>query len=188
MTGWSYDGKMDKEINHRVQKANQIFYQLANTIAGNAELKEDTKIRLYTTVFVPTLLYGTERLTILDKHKNRTQASEMKYFRKAIGKTRRNQIRNTTIRNQLKQESVEVLMEKRILRWYGQAVRMDLERRPKLVLEARPKRGRGRGRPRLEWEEYVEGLEHKRGRKLPEVKRQAQNRKEHRKWLLEPDA
>jgi hypothetical protein len=62
---------------------------------------------------------------------------------------------------------------------------MDLERRPKLVLEVRP--GGGRGRPRLEWEEYVERLVYKRGRKLPEVKRLAQNRKEYRKWLLEPD-
>jgi hypothetical protein len=74
------------------------------------------------------------------------------------GKTRRNQIRIATIRNQLKQESVEVLMEKRTLRWYGHAVRMDLERRQKFVLEARPEGGRGRGRPRLEWEEYVERL------------------------------
>jgi hypothetical protein len=78
----------------------------------------------------------------LYKHKNRMQTSEMKYLRKVVGKTRRDQIRNTKIRNQLKQESVEVLMEKRTLRWYGHAVRMDLERRPKLVLEARPEGGR----------------------------------------------
>jgi hypothetical protein len=110
------------------------------------------------------------------------QASEMKYFRKVIGKTRRDQIRN-----QLKQESVEALMEKRRLRWCGHTVRMDLERRPKLVMEARPEGERGR--PRLEWEEYVERLACKRGRKLPEVKRLVQNRKEYRKWLLlEPDA
>jgi hypothetical protein len=183
------DGKIDEEINHGLQKAKQIFYQLANTIVGNKELNEDTEMRVYKTVFVPTLLYGTESLTILDKRKNRMQASEMKFLRKVIGKTIRNQIRKTTIRNQLKQESIEVLMEKRRLRWHGHAVRMDLERRPKLVLEARREGGRGRGRPRLEWEEYVEGLARKRGRKLSEVKGLTQNRKEYRKWLLlEPDA
>jgi hypothetical protein len=67
-------------------------------------------------------------------------------------------------------------------------LRMETERRPKLVLEARPEGGRGKGRPRVEWEEYVKGLACKRGRKLPEVKRLTQNRKEYRKWLLEPDA
>ena len=35
------DGKTDEEINRRVQKANQIFYQLANTIVGDKELNED---------------------------------------------------------------------------------------------------------------------------------------------------
>jgi hypothetical protein len=33
------DVKIDEEINHRVQKANQIYYQLANKIVGNKELK-----------------------------------------------------------------------------------------------------------------------------------------------------
>ena len=65
----------------------------------------------------------------------------------------------------------------------------DLERRPKLVMEATPGGGRERGRPRLEREEYVEGLARKRGRNLPEVKQLALDRKEYRKWLLlEPDA
>jgi hypothetical protein len=95
-------------------------------------------MRINKTVLVPTLLYGTESVTVSDKHKNRMQVSETKYLRKVVGKTRRNQIRNTTIRNKIKQESVEVLMEKRTLRWYGHAVRMETERRPKLVLEARP--------------------------------------------------
>jgi hypothetical protein len=103
-------------------------------------------------------LYGTESLIILDKHKNKMQTSEMKYLRTVVGKTRRDQISNTKIRNQLKQQSVEVLMEKRTLGWYGHAVRTELERKSKLVLEARPTGGRGKGRPRVEWEKYVEGL------------------------------
>jgi hypothetical protein len=123
-------------------------------------------------------LYGTESLTVLDTHKNRMQTSEMKYLRKVVGKTRRDQIRNK--KNQLKQESVEIVMENRTLRWYGHAVRMEYERKPKLLLEARPEGGRGKGRPRVEWEEYVEGLATKRGRKLPEVRRLAQDRDEYR--------
>jgi hypothetical protein len=105
-----------------------------------------------------------------------------------VGKTRGDQIRNRKIRNQLKQESVEVVMEKRTLRWCGHAVRMESERKSKLVLKARPEGGRGKGRPRVEWEEYVEGLVRKRGRRLPEVRRLAQDRDEYRKWLLKPDA
>jgi hypothetical protein len=97
------DGKIDVDRNLRVQKAKKIYYQLVNTIVGNKELKEDTKMLIYNTVFIPTLLYGTESVTVLDKHKNRMQASETKYLRKVNGKTRRDQIRNTTIRNQLKQ-------------------------------------------------------------------------------------
>jgi hypothetical protein len=72
-----------------------------------------------------------------------------------------------------KHESVKVLMEKRALRWCGHAVRMEWERKPKLVLEARPEGGRGKGRPRVEWEEYVEGLARKRRRRLPQVRRLA---------------
>jgi hypothetical protein len=68
-------------------------------------------MRICKTVFIPTLLHGTESVTILDKHQNRMQISEMKYLRKMLGKTRSDQIRNTKI-NQLKQESIELLMEK----------------------------------------------------------------------------
>jgi hypothetical protein len=52
-------------------------------------------------------------------------------------------------------------MENRTLRWYGHAVRMESERKPKLLLEARPGGGRVKGRPRVEREEYVEGLARK---------------------------
>jgi hypothetical protein len=64
---------------------------------------------------------------------------------------------------------------------------MESERQQKLVLEARPEGGRRKGRPRVEWEEYVEGLARKRGKRLPEVRRLAQDRDEYRKWLLKPD-
>jgi hypothetical protein len=65
---------------------------------------------------------------------------------------------------------------------------MESERKPKLVLEERSEGGRRKGKPRVEWEEYVEGLTRKRGGRLPEVRRVAQDRVDYRKWLLKPDA
>jgi hypothetical protein len=65
---------------------------------------------------------------------------------------------------------------------------MESERKPKSVLEARPEGERGKGRPRVEWEEYVEGLARKRGRNLPEARRLVHDRGEYRKCLLKPDA
>jgi hypothetical protein len=58
----------------------------------------------------------------------------------------------------------------------------------KSLLEARPEGGRGKGRRRVDWEEYVEGLARKSGRRVPEVRRLAQDRDEYRKRLLKPDA
>ena len=67
-------------------------------------------------------------------------------------------------------------------------VRMEEDRKPREVMEARPEGRRGRGRPRLEWEGYVERLAARRGLSMNDVKRLAQNRREFRKWLVDPDA
>jgi hypothetical protein len=46
-------------------------------------------LRIYKTLFIPTLLCGTESLTSLNKHKNRMQTSEMKYLRKVVGENQK---------------------------------------------------------------------------------------------------
>jgi hypothetical protein len=61
-------------------------------------------------------------------------------------------------------------------------------KKTKISAGGKTRRRKRKGRPRVEWEEYVERMACKRGRKLPEVKRLAQDRKEFRKCLLEPDA
>jgi hypothetical protein len=105
-----------------------------------------------------------------------------------VGKIIRDQTRNTKIRNQLKQESVEVLMEKRKLRWLWTRSKDGVEKKNKISAEGKTRTKSGKGGPRVKWEEYVEGIATKKGRKLPEVRRLAHDRDEYRKWLLNPDA
>ena len=54
----SVNRKIDTEINNRVQKANQIYYQIIQTLDRKKEINNNTKIRIYKMVYLPTIPYG----------------------------------------------------------------------------------------------------------------------------------
>jgi hypothetical protein len=58
----------------------------------------------------------------------------MKFLRGTVGKTRRDRIRNTYIRGQLKMEQIQNQIEESRLRWFGHVKRMDEHRIPKRLL------------------------------------------------------
>lgn len=66
---------------------------------------------------------------------------------------------------------------------FDRVTRLDNERKPKLIMEARPGRKTGSGRPRLDLVEYVERLVARNGKTLSEVKRLLHERTEFIKWL-----
>jgi hypothetical protein len=64
------DGRTDKEINNRIKKASQIYYQINNTILGKMEVDPKTQIQMYKNVHIPTLIYGAEIWPLTTKHEN----------------------------------------------------------------------------------------------------------------------
>jgi hypothetical protein len=60
-----------------------------NTIQGKKEVKPKTKIQIYKSVYIRTLIYGTESWPVTTKYENRIIATEMKFLRRIVGKTRR---------------------------------------------------------------------------------------------------
>ena len=61
---------------------------------------------------------------MLEKQESRVTASEMKFLRKIVNKTRRDRIRNTVIREEVKVEPVIQTIQKHALRWFGYITRM----------------------------------------------------------------
>jgi hypothetical protein len=60
------------------------------------------------------------------------------------------------------------MVDKRELRWFGHLIRMDSDKKPWQVWDARFEGTWRRGRPRIEWEELVWKLT-KKGKTLQEV-------------------
>jgi hypothetical protein len=48
-------GRIAKEINNKIKKANQIYYEINNTLLGKKEDEPTTNIQIYKSVYIPTL-------------------------------------------------------------------------------------------------------------------------------------
>ncbi|KAJ4450624.1 hypothetical protein ANN_02052 [Periplaneta americana] len=98
-----------------------------------------------------------------------------------------NRVRNINIRNELQQAPVVEQIGRKELNWFGHLVTMGDERKVKEVFESRVEDKRRRGRPRIEWEQYVNDVVRGRGKEIREIRRRlALNRERYKKWVKDP--
>ena len=89
-------------------------------------------------------------------NKRRVEATEMDALRRSSRISRKDRIRNVTIRQQIGlEETIIKEIEQNQLTWYGHVHRMAEERMPKIALEWMPKQKRARGRPKKNWMEGI---------------------------------
>lgn len=147
----SRNGKISQEISNRIKNANNVYYQICNTVVGKREVDKRVKIHIFKAIYLPTILYGSGSWVLLEKLKSRIVALEMKYLRRVVSRTRRDHIRNSRIREELEVNPLTEMLEKRQLKWFGHVCWMDEDRGPRNFFEARPTGKRPRGRPRMSW-------------------------------------
>jgi hypothetical protein len=64
------------------------------------------------TIFRPVLTFGSEYWVMTKRQKNKMQAIEMKYHRRALGITKKDHKRNDDLREELGIESITTTIEK----------------------------------------------------------------------------
>ena len=99
---------------------------------------------------------SAERWRLTENNKRRVEATEMDVLRRSSRISRKNRIRNITIRQQIElEETIIKEIEQNQLTWYGHVQRMAEERLPKIALKWMPKQKRARGRPKKNWTEGI---------------------------------
>jgi hypothetical protein len=104
-------------------------------------------------------LYGSETWRLTENNKRRVEDTEMDALRRSSRISRKERIRNVTIRQQTGLEEIIIKeIEQNRLTWYGHVQGMAEGRLPKIALKWMPKQKRVRGRPKKKLDgRYKEG-------------------------------
>ena len=177
------EGNMDEEINERISQATRLYHTLKETFISKKEISIKTKMTVYKTIFRPILTFGSESWILNNTMKSRIQATNMKYLRRVLGKTRRDRIRNDVIRNELEVKPIIQKIEEQQLKWLGHLTRMNNNRPTKQVWEAKPQKAKKRGRPKKTWNDEIANILKSRGTSWNTAINVAKNKKEWAKFV-----
>jgi len=137
-------GTDDKEIRSRVIQAKKCIACL-NGILWSKDIRKERKLNIYNALFKSSLLYGSETRRLTENNKRRVEDTEMDALRKFSGISRKERIRNVTIRQQIGLEKPIIKeTEQNQLTWYSHVQRMAEGRLPKITLKWMPKQKRAR--------------------------------------------
>jgi hypothetical protein len=94
----SYEGEED--IQDKITKFLKILGLINNVLKPN-QVQKTTRLKVYNTLAVPTLIYGSEIWTLRKQDKTRLTTSEMKFLRKTTGYTLMDHKKNEEIIREL---------------------------------------------------------------------------------------
>jgi hypothetical protein len=111
-----------------------------HTHTTNATHIKERKLNIYNVLIKSSLLYGSETWRLTENNKRLVEATEMDALRRSSRISRKERIRNVTIRQQIGlEETVVKEIEQNQLMWYGHVQKMAEGRLPKTALKWIPK-------------------------------------------------
>ena len=151
---FSEDGRLNREIETRIQKANSVSYQLA-PLLKHPNIPMETKAKLINSIFIPTLTYQCQTWTLTKSLERKITTCEMRCLRRSVNKTRRDKIRNTRIREMVGTTPVLHHIQEQTIRWFGHLTRMAPHQLASKAYNKKISGYKARGRPRKTWIEGV---------------------------------
>ena len=120
------------------------------------QYKTHTKLKLYKSCVLSTLLYGSECWRMTEKDISKLSSFHTKNLRKIVRIFWPQIISNQDLFDEYQQESIETTIARRRWRWIGHILRKDQGSIPRVAVEWKPEGHRKRGRPKMTWRRTVE--------------------------------
>ena len=177
-----HDGGADSDIKNRLSKARNSFRML-NNVWKSSQYSNKTKIKLYQSCVLSTLLYGSECWRMTESDLNKLSTFHTKNLRRILRIFWPVTISNHELLARCNQDSMETIIKRRRWRWIGHVCRREQDNLTRTALHWTPEGKRKRGRPKNTWRRTVEGelktLHHTWGT----IQKLAQNRQEWRAFV-----
>ena len=141
------------EVEARINAANKCYYSLLN-ILKKRSISRKTKVRIYTTIIRPIVLYGCEAWPLNKTLEKKILVFENTALRRIVGPIYDNELnrqrrrQNIDLRDITQVPLITDVMKRHRLKWAGHVARMPPERYPKIILDCNIGGRRFRGRPR----------------------------------------
>lgn len=127
----SNDGSLDAEIKNRISKAAGSFGSLEPRVWSDKDLTLATKLDVYNTCVLLSLLYASETWTIYQAHVKLLERFHQHSLRHILKIGWQSYTPDTVVLSKSGMENICVMLMKNQIRWAGHLVRMDDSRLPK---------------------------------------------------------
>jgi len=174
------DGNVEDDVNARLGKAATVFRRM-NSIWDTKTLNLDTKLRLYSSVVLPTAIYASETWKMTEKLAKKLDVFHQRCLRKILKVSWRDHRTNEDILARTGQRRLRDVVAERRLKFAGHILRLGGTRPARIATVWRPVKGRRRrGRPKRTWRATIQDDLRARGVKWEEAPQLAADREE---WL-----
>ena len=102
---------IDDEVNARIAKASAAFGRLRGSIWDRSGIRLDTKLKVYRSVLLPTLLYACETWTVYQRHAKRLNHFHTSCLRKLLKIKWQDRIPDTEVLKRAGMQSIQTLLK-----------------------------------------------------------------------------
>ncbi|XP_036407648.1 uncharacterized protein LOC118793535 [Megalops cyprinoides] len=145
---------LDTQIDKRIGKAAITLARLTTRVWNNPKLTVKTKMAVYDTCVISTLLYGNESWTTYARQERRLNTFHLRGIRHILGISWQDGVPNAEVLSRADPASMFTLLRQRRLGWLGHVHCMEDGRIPKDILYGELASGtRTNGRPKLRYKD-----------------------------------